>query len=224
MEKIIVFDTYEQVGPTLDKYLAENEKIIERILTIGEEKERKYRKKTGYDKKLRKLLKNPLSSEHHLLSPLNPSSIALPLEERNKLWADVGIGLELICATELNFNVGNYHFDGEMIQQDPSGYATINDLVKGIRKGLAEVVTDYHGATLNPFFYTVLEQFKMSKEEMENLKSSLLEFFVQNLLGDKKSQERTYVRPVFPNLFDFQGRALNSEERTEFERLFYQQE
>lgn len=221
MEKIIVFDTYGQAGLTLDRYLAENEKIIKRIHAIGKEKERKYRKKTSYDKKLKELMKKPRTSHNHPIVPLNPSSIGLPLEERNKLWADVGIGLELICATGLNFYIENYHFDSEMIQRELSGYATINNLVNGIRKGITESVNDYHGATLNSFFYTVLEQPKITKEQMENIESSLLEFFIQNLLGDKESQERTYVRPVFPNLFESQARALNEEERAEFERLFY---
>lgn len=224
MEKITVFDTYEQAGSTLEKYWAENEKIIGRIHTIGKEKERKYRKKTGYDEKLKELMKKPRTSHHHPIVPLNPSSIGLPLEERNKLRADVGIGLELICAIELNFYIENYHFNGEMIQQELSGYATINDLVNGIRKGMAEIVNGYYGATLNSFFYTVLEQPKITKEQMENIESSLLEFFTQSLLGDKESQERTYVRPVFPNLFESQARALNEEERAEFERLFYKTE
>lgn len=227
MNKITVFDTYEQAASTLERYLDENEKIRDKISEIGIKKEKKYRDSIGYDEKIRKLQEKPRTSHHQPLIPLDPSSIGLPKEEREKLWSDVGNGLELICFTDLRFDNGSYYFDYGIIESSHLPefipYATISNLVDGIKESMKDEYPNYHGAALNPFVYTVIEHPQISKEQVEILEKNTLDALVEWAMElNKSNKQKIYLRPT--SLDIPAPRALNEEERTEFERLFYKME
>lgn len=226
MQRITVFDTYEQAKPTLEKYLASNEIIRIKISDMRKEKLRKYRKDIGYDEKIKKLLEKPSSSIHRPLIPLHPSSYPPPKKDKEKILADVGKGLELIYSFDLYFNNGSYFFADDLIAdlhfRALTPYATISNLAEGIKKSLEDECTNYNGATLKPFVYTVIEHPKISKEQFEVFKNNFLDAFVEwamELADDREQKERIYLRS---NSLDMPApRALNEEERAEFENLFF---
>lgn len=227
MEKIIVFDTSEQAEPTLNRYLADNEKIRERMQAIGKEKEKKYRKESGFEEKIRELLKNPVSSHHHPIEPLHPSEYGLPLKERKKLWADVGKGLEMVCAINLSSYNGTYNFNYEITKNigavgpEDFNYATLGNMVACIRECLAEESVIYHGAAIKPIFYTTNEEVRMKEEDVEVIRKNLEEKAIDD--ADFPSELKSQMLKGLKDIVDCANiptRGLNEEERAEFERLY----
>ncbi|MBI4141959.1 hypothetical protein HY484_03485 [Candidatus Woesearchaeota archaeon] len=196
---ITVFDRDEDTNEILAEYLEQNNKIRMLIGENGIQKEKEYRKKTGYDERLREQQKG-------MLYPPEPSMFALPREEEQKIWTDVGKGLELICAINLEKFDNEYVFSAGIVRpdipeydsdDDNGEYSTIKELVDGIKKHLAQLPVSYCGATIKPFFYTVTEEVSLD---------DALKVLIKKLGVPIPSD-------------DIKMRGLNEQERTEFEQL-----
>ncbi len=228
MAGITVFDTYEQADPTLAKLSEDNEKALERLSEIGEEKEREYRQQTGYDDRLREQQKGDIS-------PINPSIIALPEDEYQRVWADAGKGLEFICAVSLSAYGATYSFSGDGMSQYPTDndYTTIKELVDSVKGYLAQLNTAYYGATIEPFVYTIAEEITLGDEGKQGLQESrrqldgfgaeeLTDLEEEDLTPEDKKAMGDFISAMLASA-DVPVRGLNAEERAEFERLFYSQ-
>ena len=218
MASITVFDTYEQADSTLVKLSEDNNKALERLGEIGEEKEREYREQTGYDERLREKQKSARSS-------IDPSFIALPEDEYQRVWADVGKGLELICAVCLNAYDVTYHFSAYEMSPIPTDndYTTIKELVDGVKRYLAQVNTNHYGATINQFVYTVAEDIKFKDDEKQGLQESMNQLDDSeddDLPPEAKRELDDFISAMLASA-DVPLRGLNADERAEFERLFY---
>jgi len=138
-----------------------------------------------------------------------------------------GEGLELICAVSLNEFDGRYGFEptGSNFCTDGNEYASIKDLVEGVRRYLGEESTRSYGATVTPFIYTVAEKITLGDDEKEGLKESRME--LERLDDDGCPAEmKAEFLDAMNLLLDYANvpiRGLNLKERKRFEELFYQE-
>jgi len=217
MRNITIFETNAQAVAALAEYVECNNVTLGKIREIGRAKEAEYRTKTGYDKKVK--------------SPSPDLKVHLPPAERQKLWVDVGKGLELNCMVSLKSYNGNYYFLADVTEplgSNEDEYSTINDLVDGVRNYLTRESARRHGAGITPHFYTIKEEKTLNSEERENLRlsqeawDSIPDNVPLEVLGLKEKKEQfKSVLDYLVAAADIPKKGLTPEECAEFEKLFY---
>ncbi len=144
-------------------------------------------------------------------------------KEQQESWEKASEGLEFTYAIGLSEYNGGYNFESEN-PQAPVEYATIEELVGGVREYLVQESTRHLRATVNPMFYTILEKKTMGKEEKEGLEESRreLENIKDDELGDEEKKMMQEFISVMLDYANVPIRGLNVKERRRFEKLFYE--
>jgi hypothetical protein len=238
-EKMItVFETYEEACEPLARLLGENNTVRGEYEDRVQKEEQDYRERTGWNERIRKKIE---ADERAIFK--DPSMYGLSSKEREKFWAqigDVGEGLELTCAIHLMAEGDSYHFMGGTIRPDdpsgpqnqPSEYNSIRELVAGVKEYLVQERT-VMGVEIDPFFYTVRENLRLSEDEKDGLNHSLAELYSEEFLEQEKEGLDDEEIEEFEGMVgmmkkfcsglleeDPVTRGLNEEERKEFEKIW----
>lgn len=177
-----------------------------------------YKEASGWAQRFHEAQERALLREK-IVERVNPLSVRLPAEEMEKFRAAYPApaeGLELTSTINLGYYSKKYHFQAGIIRPDfpefqSSDFRTIPKLVMNVTKYLEKQQKKFHGAEINPFFYTIEEENRLEREEKESMIDFLKKTMPISLLLERKIKKEM-DKPI---------RGLSAEEREEFEKHYF---
>ncbi|MBI4151400.1 hypothetical protein HY496_00375 [Candidatus Woesearchaeota archaeon] len=204
MTRIAVFDTLRRTEPVLERIVKENKKVLYDLVNRKVEAEWSYREGRGL-----------------------PENTFIPLEHYVTAGQDVGKDFNLTSAVDLYRCGKEYGFNlivrDRLYPQNFDVVPTLPSLVEEVRLGLAGVSSQWFGAVITPYLYTINEKVKSGRIQQGLLMAmaSISQYAPPETtpqLPPQVEMAKWFLKGFFTSPVTIKG--LNAQERAEFERLF----
>lgn len=245
MITIEVLASEAEAEQKLKHYEETNMRTDEAIYAVGKQRELEYKAASGFNERCIEQ-----QNKSGALSRINPSLIALPQDEHNKVWSGVGAGFELHLLVELYYANGegfgyrhgetfpplNDYVHDNLNALPERLLLTMPELAQAIKQVPPKYGAQYFGAVVTPLFYTINGRRNAETPEVFLTPEQAKGFFyalLDEASGHMKPEEvaeasAALASPEFEARLktikeqEFYERGLTPEEISEFERLFNQ--